>query len=127
MDSSVVPHLNGSCGRISIWHWLDLIVGDKFYHFKGPWPLSLFSKNAYRWTLLSWQKRVKIMLSLLEFVEEVYEKRGVRYHLCNISGLMLFQLPNYEIAISEEILLLSSAHIAKKLSKSLAIAHRIAC
>ncbi|XP_055896522.1 divergent protein kinase domain 1A-like [Biomphalaria glabrata] len=115
-DSTAVPHLNGSCGGISIWHRPHLTTGDNLYHSKGPWPLSLFSSHAYRWTLPAWHKRAKVMLSLLELVEEMYEKNGVRYHLCNVSGLTLYQLPNYEVTLSEEAMMLSSNQVAKRLA-----------
>ncbi|CAL1540456.1 unnamed protein product [Lymnaea stagnalis] len=113
---SAVPHLNGTCGGISVWHRPQMTLGTILYRRATPWPISLFTSNAYRWTLPNWYRRAKVMLSLLEFVEDINEKDGVRYYLCNANGMTLSRLPNYEIVISEETMLLSSHQVIKKLS-----------
>lgn len=77
-DNTAIPHLNGSCGSISVWHYLHLNEGSTLYTRATPWPFSIFASNTYRWTLPSWTRRAKVMLSLVELAEELYEKDGVR-------------------------------------------------
>ncbi|XP_059149893.1 divergent protein kinase domain 1B-like isoform X2 [Physella acuta] len=115
-SSSAIPHLNGTCGGLSVWHRPHMLSGSILFRKDTPWPVRMFSTKAYRWTLPSWHHRAKVMLSLLEFVEEMYEKDGVRYHLCNADGRTLLHLGSFEIVITEEVMLLSSQQLATRLS-----------
>uniref|UniRef100_A0A0B6Y0H3 FAM69 N-terminal domain-containing protein n=1 Tax=Arion vulgaris TaxID=1028688 RepID=A0A0B6Y0H3_9EUPU len=115
-DSVSIPHLNGTCGGISVWYYLYLMEGTSLYRKTTPWPISIFTSNFYRWTLPHWSLRAKVMLSLVELVEEMYEKDGVRYHLCNVNGLSLYHHSSYEVAITDDTMLLSSQQIHNRLS-----------
>ncbi|BFZ20499.1 hypothetical protein BsWGS_23538 [Bradybaena similaris] len=115
-DSVSIPHLNGTCGGISIWYNLHLSQGSTLYRRATPWPVSLLTNNAYRWTLPAWIYRARAMLSLIELAEELYDRDGVRYHLCNVDGLSLHHHGSYEVILTEDTMLLSSQQIRNKLS-----------
>ncbi|CAG5129540.1 unnamed protein product, partial [Candidula unifasciata] len=115
-DSTSIPRLNGTCGGISIWYNLHLTQGSTLYRKTTPWPISLFTNNAYRWTLPGWIYRARAMLSLVELAEDLYDKDGIRYHLCNVDGLSLHHHDSYEVILTEETMLLSSQQIRNKLA-----------
>ncbi|XP_005107722.1 divergent protein kinase domain 1A-like [Aplysia californica] len=116
-DSPSVPYLNGTCGQLTVWHEPYNRARHVLYRRASPWPLSMFSDTAYRWTLPSWMRRAKVVMSLLELVEEMYEKEGVRYHLCHMDGLTLHMHPkDFEVLISHNAMLLSARQVQNRLS-----------
>lgn len=77
-DTGAVPVLNGSCGGLSLWSDYNHNAASPLYRRNALWPFSIFYSNVYRMTLPNWSQRAKVMLSLVEFTEAVYETSGIR-------------------------------------------------